>query len=172
MTYKFENKSCLLIIDIQEDNKTVHHFNKIKKNITKLIEYARISNILICYVFFINDKYSYWNNFKKELIGDFNDEGLPLEFIMPKKNEEIVFKSSYDSFFETNLDQILKKNKIKTLYVCGVLTGVCVLNSVLTGFNLGYRIVVFENCCSDKNIQRHKDFFYNYTNYLFIKDNI
>ena len=80
--------------------------------------------------------------------------------------------SVYDAFFETELHSFLKKNKIETLYFCGLLTGVCVLNSLFSGFNSGYRIHLIENCCSDRTKKRHDSVFKNYTNYLFIKENI
>ena len=172
MIKQFENNSCLLIIDIQEDNKTVYNYKTFKKNILKLINFARKQSVLICYVFFIKNKYSYWTNFKKELLGDFQNEGKPLEYIMPQQNEKIIYKPAYDSFLNTNLDKLLKKNNIKTLYVSGVLTGVCVLNTMFSGFGLGYRIIAIKNCCSDKNKKRHQDVFANYSNYLFITENI
>ena len=168
----FESNSCLLVIDIQGDNKKVYNYKQLKKNICKLIEFAREKNILIYYIFFIRNHNSYWYNFKKELMGEISEEGLPLDFIVPNNSEEIIFKTAYDSFFNTDLDKLLKEKNIKTLYICGVLTGVCVLNTIFTGFNSGYRIVVIENCCSDKSKKRHKDVFDNYSNYLFITENI
>ena len=172
MIQHFEKNSCLLIIDIQEDNKKIYNYRIFKRNILKLINFARKNNVFICYIFFIKNEYSYWSNFKKELVGNFQEEGEPLEFILPKKNENIIYKSGYDSFLNTNLNDVLKKNNIKTLYVSGVLTGVCVLNTIFSAFNLGYRVIVIKNCCSDKNKKRHLDVFDNYSNYLFITENI
>ena len=164
--------TCLLVIDIQEDNKSVYNYKQLQKNISKLIDFARKKNVLIYYIYFIRNHNSYWYNLKKELIAEIPEEGPPLEFIIPHNNEGVIFKNAYDSFFNTKLDKMLKKHKIKTLYISGVLTGVCVLNTIFTGFNLGYRIVVIENCCSDKNKKRHKNVFDNYSNYLFITDKI
>ena len=172
MILDFYNHSCLLIIDIQKDNESVHQIKKLSSNILKLISLAREKNILICYIFLVNNQKSYWTNFKTEIVGNINKEGLPLDFIVPEKNEEIVFKNAYDSFFETRLHSLLKRKKIHNLYICGALTGVCVLNTVFSAFNLGYRIILVENCCSDKNLKRHNFVFKNYSKYLFIKDKI
>ena len=91
---------------------------------------------------------------------------------MPQQNETILSHPAYDSFLNTDLDNLLKKNNIKTLYVSGALTGVCVLNTMFSAFGLGYRVIAIKNCCSDKNKKRHQDIFNNYSNYLFITENI
>ena len=83
----FESDSCLLVIDIQEDNKSVYNYKQLQKNISKLIDFARKKNVLIYYIYFIRNHNSYWYNFKKELIAEIPEEGPPLEFIIPHNNE-------------------------------------------------------------------------------------
>ena len=88
------------------------------------------------------------------------------------QNEKTIIKHGYDAFFETPLHDYLQKNKIKSLYVCGLLTGVCVLNTVFSGFNHGYQINVIGNCCSDRTKDRHQRTLKNYKDYLFRLTNI
>ena len=68
MILDFYNHSCLLIIDIQKDNESVHQIKKLSSNILKLISLAREKGIFICYIFLVNNQQSYWTNFKTEIV--------------------------------------------------------------------------------------------------------
>ena len=173
MGFQFKSNSCLILVDIQKSYKDVYKFDEFRKNIIKLLKKARNENVLICFIYEIDNSNSHWIKFWEELSGPRKlDQGRPFSFSQPKENEYYIIKNGYDAFFETELDSFLKKNRIETLYFCGLLTGVCVLNSVFSGFNNGYRIHLIENCCSDRTKKRHDSVFKNYTNYLFIKDNV
>jgi len=106
---------------------------------------------LICFIFNIGDKIkSHWIDFSQELRGKIIlDEGIPFDFAIPHKNEKVIIK-----------------NKIEHLYVCGCLTGVCVLNTIFTAFNCGYRIHLIENACLDRIKKRHNSVFESYSDYL------
>ena len=173
MTINFESNSCLILVDIQQSYRDVYKFDDFRKNIVKLLKKARKENILICFIYEIDNLNSHWISFWEELSGPRKlDRGKPFLFSTPKKNEKYIIKNGYDAFFETELNSFLKKKNVKTLYFCGLLTGVCVLNSLFSGFNNGYRIHLIENCCSDRTKKRHDSVFKNYTDYLFIKENI
>jgi len=171
---KFSKNSCLLLIDLQTDYSDVYKLYLLRENVCKLLKKARKENVLICFVFNIDDKIkSHWIDFSQELRGKIIlDEGIPFDFAIPHKNEKVIIKNNYDSFFETPLQYFLKKNKIETLYVCGCLTGVCVLNTIFTAFNYGYRIHLIENACSDRIKKRHNSVFESYNDYLFIKETL
>lgn len=167
-----EPNSCLLLIDIQNAYKDVFDFDLFKKNIIKLLKISRQQNQLICHVFEKDiPKKSKWIPFWEELKQQPRelDQGKPFLFSKPIQNENVIIKHGYDAFFDTNLDKWLKNNNIKTLYICGVLTGVCVLNTIFSGFNKGYRIILIENCCSDRLKTRHYNTIQYYQNYLFKK---
>ena len=174
MSFKFQNKSCLIVIDIQNSYKDkIFDYEDFRKNIIKLLRKARKENIPICFVFEIDNENSHWIPFWEEMKGPRElDKGIPLKFCKPKENDFVFFKNGYDSFFETGLNNFLKDKGFETLYVCGVLTGVCVLNTVFSAFNNGFRIHLLENCCSDIKKTRHNFVLNNYSNYLFIKDSI
>jgi len=173
MTINFRDKSCLVLIDIQKSYKDVYQFEEFRKNIMKLLRKARKEKMLICFIYEIDNHNSHWIPFWEELSGPrVLDRGLPFTFSKPRENEFFFIKNGYDSFFETGLNKFLKSKNIETLYMCGLLTGVCVLNSVFSAFNNGYRVHLLENCCSDRTKKRHDSIFKNYSNYLFIKDEI
>ena len=174
MSLNFHPNSCLVLVDIQKDYKDVFGYQTFKSNVIKLIKEARKQNRMVCFVYEkdIPGK-SQWIPFYEELSGPRKlDKGEPFNYSTPKKGDHFIIKHGYDGFFNTGLHSLLQKKGIETIYVAGLLTGVCVLNTVFTGFNLGYRIHLVENCCSDRTKSRHDSTVKNYRNYLFIKESI
>src|SRR5258707_12021545 len=54
----------------------------------------------------------------------------------------ILGKRRYDAFLGTDLDLLLRSNKIENLICCGVTTHVCVMSTVFTARNLDYRVLL------------------------------
>ena len=59
---------------------------------------------------------------------------------------DIIPKKRYSAFFNTNLDEILKKIKPDKLIVCGVLTDICVMHTVADARNRDYAVEVPVDC--------------------------
>lgn len=57
-------------------------------------------------------------------------------------NAYYVAKSEYDAFYKTELAGILNENNICTVYVAGVCTDICVLNTVYGAYKEGFKTVV------------------------------
>ena len=53
----------------------------------------------------------------------------------PKEGEYRVVKHKYDAFFETDLDSILRNNRIKTIIIVGTATNVCCEFTARSGFS-------------------------------------
>lgn len=53
-------------------------------------------------------------------------------------------KDSYSAFGGTELNDLLKRRKIRTLYVGGLATDYCVKETVLDGLKLGYKVYLLE----------------------------
>lgn len=169
----FLDNSCLLCIDIQSDYKVLYRFKYFKKSVERIIAKARKEKILIIWVYEIDNKNSKWIYFWEEMHGKRKkDKGIPYEFAKPLQKEPIFIKNNYDAFSNKSLNKFLVEHEIKNLYYIGLFTGVCVLNSIFSGFNLGYRIFLIEDGCTDKIKERHYFVIEQYQNYLFIKQNI
>ena len=123
----------------------------------------------VCHVFEVDNDQSHWLHIWEEMHGSPRrlDTGTPFRFSRPRPGEVAFCKHGYDAFFETDLHAYLKQNHVQTLVVCGLLTGVCVLNSVFGAFNRGYRVLLVGNCCSDRTKTRHVNTLRQYNNYLF-----
>lgn len=65
------------------------------------------------------------------------DEANLIESIT-KDNCYIMEKSQYDSFWETELDNVLKRDNIKNVIIGGVMTHLCVETTLRSAFVKGY----------------------------------
>jgi biuret amidohydrolase len=63
----------------------------------------------------------------------------------PRPGELVIDKRYYDAFNGTALDGALRARGVTTLVVTGTMTDICVLATVVGGFNREYRMVVVED---------------------------
>lgn len=140
------SKKALIIIDVQN-----YFVNELTKSIPeKIAEHIGRNNYdFLVFTKFINKKGSnFFNllNWKKMLSGDETKIHNSLIKFCDKKN--VFAKSSYSIFKARGLGMYFKKNKIKSLYLCGIDTDACVLASAFEAFDLGYNIKIIKELCS------------------------
>jgi ureidoacrylate peracid hydrolase len=68
-----------------------------------------------------------------------------LNELQPAEGDHIVLKRRDSSFQDTELDLWLRSAYVDTLIITGVDTGICVDNTLMDGFNLGYDIILIED---------------------------
>jgi ureidoacrylate peracid hydrolase len=73
------------------------------------------------------------------------DNARVIPELAPRAGELVVRKHYYDGFNGTVLDGALRARGIRTLVVTGTMTDVCVLATVIGGFNREYRMTVIED---------------------------
>lgn len=147
-----ETKTALLLIDIQNDyfeggtnplegsleaglnaQKLLSHF---RKHSLPVIHICHISNRLGS-TFFLPDT-----------------EGADIhQCVSPTGGEEIVRKHFPNSFFQTNLLNLLKSKEITNLVICGMMTHMCVDATVRAAKDLGYNSVLIEDACATKDLK-------------------
>jgi len=76
--------------------------------------------------------------------------------LYPFATEDIITKQRYSGFFETTLDDILRKIGPEKLIVCGVCTDICVLHTVADARNRGYSVEVPVNCVASFDAEAHR----------------
>jgi biuret amidohydrolase len=69
-----------------------------------------------------------------------------IEDLYPIEGEPVIDKPGKGSFYATDLEDILQNRGIKTLFVCGVTTEVCVHTTVREANDRGYECVVLKDC--------------------------
>jgi nicotinamidase-related amidase len=77
------------------------------------------------------------------LVGEANTATVP--DLEPRADELVVRKHYYDGFNGTVLDHALRARGIRHVVVTGTMTDICVLATVVGGFNREYRMTVVED---------------------------
>jgi len=76
--------------------------------------------------------------------------------LAPLPDEVVIDKPGKGAFYQTDLDLILKNQRIENLLVCGVTTEVCVNTTVREANDRGYRCLVLSDCCASYFPQFHE----------------
>ena len=92
-----------------------------------------------------------------------------LNFSNPINDEKIFIKPHLNGFLKTNIDQYLRSKGIKSVYVSGLITSVCVLNTIMGAINHGYDTYIVKDCCADQNKIVHDVALKSYYDYGIIK---
>ena len=75
--------------------------------------------------------------------------------VKPLPGEVVVGKHRVNALFSTDLDMVLRANRIETLAILGYATSGVVLSTVRYAADLDYRLLVVEDCCSDQDPEVH-----------------
>jgi maleamate amidohydrolase len=75
--------------------------------------------------------------------------------IKPEPDDIRIVKKTADSFFMTPLDYILRNMGVDTIVVTGCSTSGCVRATVASGADLGYKVVVPEECVAERSLEAH-----------------
>lgn len=65
--------------------------------------------------------------------------------LKPQKNDFVIHKRRYNSFFGTDLDMLLRELKVDTVVLMGLVTEICIQNTAAGAFFHGYHIIVPED---------------------------
>ncbi|MCD4747093.1 MAG: isochorismatase family protein [Bacteroidales bacterium] len=140
-----KNKVGLLVTDMQNFflDKTSHAFIPssiaIIENIRKLQKTCQYYNIPVIFTQHINsdENAGMMNNWWRDIIRD-NSTYSKINKKILIKDSIIIKKSQYDSFYKTNLQNILIKAGISQLIVTGVMTNLCCETTVRSAFIRGF----------------------------------
>lgn len=61
--------------------------------------------------------------------------------IAPEPKELVIIKPTYDAFFNTRLDLVLRNLAVETVIICGTMTNFCCGATARSAFMLGYNVV-------------------------------
>jgi len=69
--------------------------------------------------------------------------------LKPIDGDVVLYKTRFSGFYKTELDSILKQNKIKNLIITGCTTTICVESTVRDAMFRDYSSVVLEDCTAE-----------------------
>ena len=73
-----------------------------------------------------------------------------------RPTDYILDKTRYSSFYNTNLEVILRGLQVDTLIVCGVTTEICVESTIRDAYFRDFRILVPADAVAATDIERHR----------------
>ncbi|WP_119327740.1 isochorismatase family protein [Cysteiniphilum halobium] len=150
--------AALLIIEMQNVFKGEIISGKQISNVKKLIKFAEDKKMKKIFVRH-NDSSDTSNNMIAWWGGDQIIKGSKEWEIMDEfdaSNDIIVDKSQYSAFYQTNLEDILKENKITDLIVCGVMTNCCCETTTRDAFMRGYNVFFINDATGTINSELHE----------------
>ncbi|MBN1783673.1 MAG: isochorismatase family protein [Alphaproteobacteria bacterium] len=144
-------KAALLIVDVQKDYDKdgaleISDLRKSLPQIQKLLQFYREKDFLRVHVRHVS------LDPKAE---DFCDGTKGVEFIdgfEPDANEIVITKNYPGSFWKTKLDDILKKNNIDTVLICGYSSFLCCDTTAREAFQHGYAVFYVEDAIGEFKI--------------------
>ena len=100
--------------------------------------------------------------------GTFGVEIDPMLSVNPEK-DYVIPKRRYSGFFGTDLDLVLRENRIQNLIITGTKTNCCIRTTVTDAFNLDYTPYVISDCVAtdSEEVQKvHLDDIRKYLGYV------
>jgi len=144
-------KQALLIIDVQND-----YFEGGKselcnpagalQNIEKILMIFRERKLPVVHVQHINNSEGA-TFFLPDTSGVLIHKNLT-----PIDGEFLVIKHAPNSFFETNLSDILKENNINSVIICGMMTHMCIDTTTRACKDFGIKVTLLEDACATKDL--------------------
>lgn len=150
--------TVVMVVDMQndfvnEDGKLYvgDSVRKIIPNIQRTLTKARETNVPVVYTQDWHGKddreFNVWPaHCVEETVG-----AEVVQSLKPASGDFVVRKKSYDPWFKTELEELLRRLKTKTVVVTGTVSNICVLHAVAGATLRGYEAVVPVDCTAALN---------------------
>lgn len=144
-------KKALLIIDVQNDYFPNGKFELYQPEaalsvIQQLVTNFREHNLPVYYIKHVGTKDASF------FVPDTNGVNIH-DAIKPLASEKVIEKHFPNSFFETTLQEELKKDSVTDLVVCGMMTHMCVDTTVRAARDLGYSVTLISDACTTRDLE-------------------
>lgn len=169
--------TALVIVDVQNDfaspqgvcgviGDDLSSIPAMMSPLVRLIESARIANVLIVYLRTIYDQ----PVLSPALAEQYERRGYPnsicltgtrgAEFVdgiapFDAPNEIVITKHRYSAFWGSSIDLVLRSNGIRTVVLTGIATEVCVESTARDAFFQDYQVVLAPDCMRSFSAERH-----------------
>lgn len=147
-----QNKNqALLLIDIQNDyfeggKYPLHNPGAALANAEKALAQFRAAGLPVIHVQHINTRPG-----ATFFLPD-TDGAKIHEKLTPQKDEFVVTKHAPNSFYQTNLAEILIHNNLTSLALCGMMSHMCIDTTVRAARDYGLDITLLADACATKDL--------------------
>jgi len=152
--------SALFVIDMQQYfcNPSSHAYFKdsttIIPNIHQLINTYRQQSLPVIftrYALLRTESPGAMDRWWNDVLYDDNDMSNIIDALHPLQHEHVIRKTQYSAFFETELDQMLKKLQVTNILITGILTHLCCETTARDAFMRNYDVFfVIDSTASDR----------------------
>lgn len=151
------SRHALLAIDIQYDFlEGIEEADAFETNVRRVFAFCRSQRIPIVHVRSgFQEDGSDWMVFAKLsgrspcLRGDHGS--LVPEWASATPNETVLEKTKLDAFLQTDLHAILERRGVRHVFVCGLVTSVCINITALSAVQRGFVTTVLSDCVADES---------------------
>lgn len=156
MIERFGSGSALLVIDAQEGVNVCAHWGgegghrnnpEAEANIAALLAGWRGAGLPV--YFTLHDSREAASPLKLSL-----GSGRPIAGLEPRDGDRVVTKDVNSGFVGTDLEVLLRRDRVSRLVVAGYFTNMCVDTTVRMAGNLGYDTYLAHDACAASNRQR------------------
>jgi isochorismate hydrolase len=148
--FTIQGNPALLVADMQqyflspESHAFIPSAEAIIPNILKMIDHFNEDQYPVIYTQHFNDEDNAGN--MKTWWRDLISIDSPLSSLSPllpyPPASFLLKKTQYDAFHQTELENILQKNDIRTLIICGVMTNLCCETTLRSAFVRGFNAIM------------------------------
>lgn len=143
--------TCLMLVDFQNDyfpggNMELVGIEKAVANARILLKEFRMAKLPVIHIQHISARPDA-TFFLPET------DGVKInQIVIPQEDEIVVIKNFPNSFRNTTLLEILRKEKIDNLVICGAMSHMCIDATTRAAFDLGFNCIVAEDACATKDL--------------------
>jgi len=161
--FSYKN-SALLVIDMQRFflEESSHAYlpmaRQIIPNVQRLIESYRNLKLPIIFTRHAlkqGENPGIMRRWWRDVIKDKNQMSQIIDVLKPLKNEMVLRKTRYSAFFETDLEKVLQRQKIKRVVITGVLTHLCCETTAREAFMRDFEVFFIVDATATENLDLH-----------------
>lgn len=158
-------RTAVLVVDVQPfftDQELVPPVDEVLPQLRLLLDAAREAGALRVFIRaeFPNER---WTEVWREQFGSDLESvvapGSPrMQFhrdFEPERDDVVVVKDRYSSFFGTDLNGVLRSRGIETVVVTGLVTDLCVSSTARDAFQLDFHTITVADCTAAGTTSRH-----------------
>lgn len=158
--------TAVLIMDYQNDIlKNVKDLSALLQKAVPLLDKARAAQLMVIHVRVafreghpeVSGDNPIFGGLKKSKGLTMGTPGADFhEAVAPKSHEVQIIKKRVSAFAGSDLDVVLRGNKIQTLVLLGVSSSGVVLSTLRYAADMDFHCIVIEDCCADSDPEVHK----------------
>ena len=159
-------RAAVLVIDVQKDFFTHELLVKQRRSfvdsINDLVRTARAKKYPVVWVRteFRQDMTDAFRHFRKQgtpicVVG--SDGANLLDELDAAPSDTVLVKKRYSSFFQTELDIMLKNWSVTHLILAGIYTHACVRTTAIDAYQRDYEVILARDCVASNDQEHHND---------------